>query len=88
MFVIVKSFDVVILCAITGAYWQGDLQQEYGIARVDVYNRRDSVAAGPRLSNSDVELLHEGNVVATYHIGTAETAQVFIIPAQSFHEVS
>ena len=86
MFVLVKPFDVVILCAIAGAYWQVDLQQEFDIARVDVYNRRD--AAGFRLSNSDVELLDDDNVVATYHIGTAETAQVFIIPAQSFHEVS
>ena len=60
--------------------------QDHEIARVDVFNRRDAV--GGRLSNSDVKLLHDNQVVATYHIDTAETAQKFTIPAQRFNAVS
>ena len=81
-----KPVDFIILCTIKGAYWQVDLEHDYEIARVDVFNRRD--AEGDRLSNSVVELLHADQVVATYDINAANTAQKFTIPTHLFNPVS
>ena len=65
-----------------GAHWTVDLGEEHQIARVEVFNRRD--CCGERLSDSVVQLLHGDDIVATYGIAAAETAQKFTIPAHLF----
>jgi len=65
-----------------GAWWEVDLEGEFSLTGVVVYNRYDG--SGERTSNSDVILSNSGQPLAGYHINSASTNEIFDIPSASF----